>query len=601
VWCDPGPQGCGPLKTLCVSTPAALPPASNDPAGKLPTITDFPAAPPPPPNFANKAVINNARNNVKGSVQTDVRSSDKSTVQTKAQSNARSQIGGSIKGNTKRDVNATLSRRVPQHPPGPNSPILQPQFANIEAMSNADRNNWYAEAHHLVSSFSAGNAADANGNGIASSRVFDMRNLNHPFITGAGPSWGCTTVLVVSDRGIYLAHFWEVNQIQHGMPGVLDFLHNGNPAMGHDSLTATNAQFFDRSPATPKENRASFVLAFIFTPNYENVPDDPPPLGYVDAPRDGRPPTDPTYYNEIAAISSELVRIVPGLAEPLPAGMQGNSRVFPVTYRRPDEIDALGLTPDSGIFVVDYVNAHVHRKQDGQCFLTRAIRFHRPGLPIIGPLAMAWLGPTQQQPQQKRAAAGECPANIQALLDAQGKQGHSTDETFFDPNGALGAASGSNPAGSTGQTTTSPTPQLPLPAPSTTAIVTTPVIPAAPGPMCSHFQLPPASGGSPLGWGCEGHPPQETVTFPPTGPPAGVKAAFNAAAAPATRANATSSGPAKALPTALGKAASNNMKKGSPTTAGGALPKTSKKMLSTTSKAAMPTRSRRGLTSTFTA
>ncbi|KAI2602587.1 hypothetical protein GGR54DRAFT_492301 [Hypoxylon sp. NC1633] len=87
----------------------------------------------------------------------------------------------------------------------------------------------------------------ANDQGIPSSRfvAFDNSAFDTT-VTGAGPVWGCTILAVVTPRGAYTAHFWEVpyftrtdnNGIPHWarFPEVLNFIQNGYPTQNYPGL-----------------------------------------------------------------------------------------------------------------------------------------------------------------------------------------------------------------------------------------------------------------------------------------------------------------------------------------------------------------------------
>ncbi|KAL1869089.1 hypothetical protein VTK73DRAFT_3367 [Phialemonium thermophilum] len=101
---------------------------------------------------------------------------------------------------------------------------------------------------------------------IASSRYLDLiANPGQNVFTGAGPVYGCTVVAVVSNLGAWTGHFWE-RFFRHDDlfdPNVLQFLNNGNPAEGYDSL----AQYLNPSGPFDRRNPlVEFVRIFIMTP-----------------------------------------------------------------------------------------------------------------------------------------------------------------------------------------------------------------------------------------------------------------------------------------------------------------------------------------------
>jgi hypothetical protein len=425
------------------------------------------------------------------------------------------------------------------------SPILQNDFETLAAYPDMNRAVWFKNALDLVQDFGPGNIeiqSFVNGGGVPSSKMYDITNLAHPFITGAGPSWGCTSVVVYSDRGIWLAHFWEEEQIQDNMNSVIDFLHNGRE--GNPSLTAAKDMFFRTDDASGVD-KAGFVFANIFTPSAvlegRHVP-------FI--PRNGRGPFDPYYWPQIDTIKENLMQIVPGIGH-----IQEN------TYLPYDKSYTLGnpAKAELGIMVVEYVPRHVHQVDQQTCVLARAIRILHPGpgdIPVgmvEGPYAWPWPNnsPPAQPGQQvappgpgmvgKRMAVGECPSNIDDLLAAQGTDGRSTNDNFFDTHGYL-SGGGSNSAGGTvepGNTETpaptppadptpppmsptdppadpTPPPMSPTDTPPEAPPTPTPMpdpVPLPAGPFCDHVQGPPSGGSVFLGWGCMGYDSTETISY----------------------------------------------------------------------------------------
>ncbi|KAJ3541936.1 hypothetical protein NM208_g4364 [Fusarium decemcellulare] len=281
----------------------------------------------------------------------------------------------------------------------------------------------------------AGNAGGP-GTEAASSRMYSIKDITFPFTTGGGPSWGCTTVIVFSNRGVWTAHFWERANIFNNFEASLEFLHKGNPDASYPSLAEARAEYFGPDPESNED--AYFVNAVIFTPNAEAernyVDREGRIIGPVERPsREGRPPTDPWWYPQVDRLIGEITRIVPEVS-------LGRILTYPVIPNM-EEIVREPNTAEQGLIVWEYVPRHVHQTKDGKCALSRAIRITTPLGQVSGPFAWPW--PPGKEPKttgRKRAEGiGACPGNIDELLEAQGTQ--SMDEDFFDPNDYLSGGS----------------------------------------------------------------------------------------------------------------------------------------------------------------
>jgi hypothetical protein len=402
--------------------------------------------------------------------------------------------------------------------------ILQPDFTNLEGLTLPETRAWFERAAVEVEPNSAGNLElIATQQGIASSKMIPMKSMTTPFLAGAGPSWGCTSVMVFSDLGIWMAHFWEGEQMRE--PGLVAAMNLMRLGVGTQfpSLVDANNLYFRQDNGISAESRAAFVSAVIFTVDYRNRP---PPDDFPHPPRNGRPDTDPMYYPQVADITAELKRLVPALNNP-PPGIP--NLIAEATYLRVPQNTAQD-NPGVAMLVLEYVPRHIHRRDDGQCQITRAFRFITPPLRVSRPFVVATLGDTNEPPNinpparmrralDGRAAPGQCPANIDALLAAQGQAGRSKDPEVFAPGGAgpgNGGGGGSGPpANPPAPAPTNPpvtTSSTPPPSPTTPAPPPTTPSPTGP-PSCSNVQLPPGGAGEAKGWNCVGHPPGETVTW----------------------------------------------------------------------------------------
>ncbi|KAH6991525.1 hypothetical protein BKA56DRAFT_230495 [Ilyonectria sp. MPI-CAGE-AT-0026] len=203
--------------------------------------------------------------------------------------------------------------------------------------------------------------------------MYSIKDITFPFTTGGGPSWGCTTIIVFSNRGVWTAHLWEAANIFKDFQGSLDFLRNGNPDTDYPSLAQARAEFFGPDPEN--NEAAYFVNAFIFTPNaveerhYLDRLDRI--IGPVEGPlRNGRPPTDPWWYPQVNRLIEEITEIVPEVR-------LGSILTYPVV-RKMQQVVGTREGLENGLVVWEYVPRHVHQTQDGRCALTRAIRITSP-------------------------------------------------------------------------------------------------------------------------------------------------------------------------------------------------------------------------------
>ncbi|KAI1857160.1 hypothetical protein JX265_011361 [Neoarthrinium moseri] len=391
------------------------------------------------------------------------------------------------------DIQARKSRRAPA-PPDSNS-ILRNEFEDPGPHGSINRQIWYGNALQLIRDYGAGNLIDTRVGALMSSKMWSVKDLAHPFITGGGPSWGCTTVLVFSDRGIWLGHFWEGNHINIQDDAAfdsvaLDFIRNGR--RGQPSLSEARSQYFGNDPDNGAAAR--FVHALIFTPNAVNPrSDEVPTWDHTSA-----NPNDPWWFSRINRIKDTIKQIVPEVGEnvePATYAWYGNTVVV-------DDANSAEL----GIAVWEYVPGHVHQNDAAnQCANTRAIRVHVQGR-LYGPWTWPWPVAANTQ-SNKRGEVGICPSNIGQLLQKQDPNSKSSDSEFYDPDQFLKGSNDEQPSPSSTVVSTKTAPDnSPTSVPSEQPSSTT----QSP-PKCSHVAF--GSGGVVVGSGCSGYPPDATVTY----------------------------------------------------------------------------------------
>lgn len=303
-------------------------------------------------------------------------------------------------------------------PPPNDSLILVDDFNAPDNLDPDDRAAWFVRARALIDIFGAGNGEDGVDD-MATSKMWDIDGLERPFITGAGPSWGCTTIIVYSNLGIYLAHLWEGEHMstEEGFDDAKDFIRNGDPSNAQPSFeTAANRYFNDE---------ALFVQAFIFTPrcNSIRVHGDgtliPEPEG------GGRSPTEPWFKQQVDELFDIIQEFAPNAqTTPLPYELMSNQQ---------DVVGTFGLQ-ERTLAVVQYSPRLVVGDLDG-CDIVRSWR-------IIHPLAqtsgyVAWQ-PTPPTLTKHKRAGDACPANAKPLPADATLYGE--DGQTLDP-GQLGGAS----------------------------------------------------------------------------------------------------------------------------------------------------------------
>ncbi|KAK0100455.1 hypothetical protein ONS95_008405 [Cadophora gregata] len=140
------------------------------------------------------------------------------------------------------------------------------------------KDQWYVNAAKLVQVEGPGNLISAIGNnrqeGDASSTKFDYADLRqHAITTGSGPSSGCTSVLAFSERGVWIAHFWEMEQmLDLDFEGkVLQFIRKGDPGKFEGLSDVIPSLFSGPSPGEEDGEIVEIPIfsgAIIFTPSY---------------------------------------------------------------------------------------------------------------------------------------------------------------------------------------------------------------------------------------------------------------------------------------------------------------------------------------------
>jgi hypothetical protein len=210
---------------------------------------------------------------------------------------------------------------------------------------------------------------------------------------------------VFSDRGIWISHFWETDNISNpeGFQASLDFLQNGG--LDFPSLVSVVEQYFG--------DDALFVKAIIWTPDERR-----PRRAQVFPDRTGKSPSDAVWYPQVAAMTAKIKEIIPRLAQPK-AGELAKSQVSTITYQvfSTDEQGKSGFPPEWSVLAVEYVPANFHIDQAGKCSFARALRLHSQGQ-TTGAIIWPWVtAPAKRSIEfvsDKRAVVGACPANIEA-------------------------------------------------------------------------------------------------------------------------------------------------------------------------------------------
>jgi hypothetical protein len=360
-------------------------------------------------------------------------------------------------------------------------------------------------------------AGDDQQEGDASSTKFNYADLRQNAITtGSGPSWGCTSVLVYSERGVWIAHFWEQEQMQaadfNGQ--VLNFIRSGEPGKFEGLSDVVPSLFSGPSPGKEEGEIVEvpvFSGAIIFTPSYRRGTVPPP----------GSQPTDPIYGDQVKQIKTVLVNQIPGFT-----AANINQKINLATYQPVESQAEMAFNPWLGLLTFEYVPQHISNDNNG-CEVLRAIRIHIQDAiqPII---AWNWPAPSTNPnaagpSKLKNKRQGACPVNLPQILSAQG-DGTAEPASFFDistpVSGVTGVTSQVGSASGSGSASRSASPTLPAASPAATT-GSPPPLPAAttaaPAPrrtaagpvLCSNWEL--SLNGVQVGTDCDGDP-NKTVT-----------------------------------------------------------------------------------------
>jgi len=413
-----------------------------------------------------------------------------------------------------RDYEPVFSPRSPsrlQRRAGP----TDPQSVKTVDLADPERfiggaTQWWKNAQTLV-------IRDGSQNyytGDSSSVYYNYAEAITPIFTGSGPSWGCSSLIVISDRGVWIGHFWEVNKMRDLPPGefqrhVLQFIRKGgvNGFQGIEGFVG-DSLFKGPKPGpanAPRVNEPLFLRAYIFTPQHR----DPSTLRPGRGPGKGADLTDPLYYDATEDMKSELTKVIPSLTN------QNKDQLVSVSTYKPDnnEDQILNLTPWQGLLTFRYVPKHMYKLPNGQCRIVRAVEVRNERNRIF---YQPWTWPSPATGANPDGAPFPCPPNIDDILREQGNP-QSSPHTLLDPFGPGPAAPpAANPGGAGGggggpqptarptvQPSPSPKPPAPAPPPPPPSLTTTT---RGPGPtyLCKEWQLNPT--GPKIGKNCDGDP-----------------------------------------------------------------------------------------------
>jgi hypothetical protein len=400
-----------------------------------------------------------------------------------------------------------IIKRVEHADPADPVSIRQLDFTNPDTLypditdGQSGKEQWYKNAQIVVEREGPGNLVFTVGEnqqeGGASSTKFNYADLRQNAITtGSGPSWGCTSVLVYSERGVWIAHFWEQEQMQAAdfNDQVLNFIRSGEPGRFEGLSDVVPSLFSGPSPGLEEGEIVEvpvFSGAIIFTPSFRRNTVPPP----------GLQPTDPIYGDQVNQIKTVLVNQIPGFTL---ANM--NQKINVATYQPVDSEAEMAFNPWLGLLTFEYVPQHVSNDNNA-CEVLRAIRIHIQDA-IQSIITWNWPAPSADPNEArslklKNKRQGACPINLPEILSAQG-DGTAEPASFFDistpVSGVVGVTSQVGPASASGSPTASPT--SPAAAPAATTSAAGPV-------MCSSWELSP--NGVQVGTNCDGDP-NKTVT-----------------------------------------------------------------------------------------
>ena len=178
-------------------------------------------------------------------------------------------------------------RAYPRQPPSDINPfarvqaiqdfrwLMDPTNVEVLAQNGLTVSQWWQAIKYLAwqwgshHGYSFPTGTNGRPTAISSSRFVDFTTLfpDQTLVTGAGPVWGCTCLIVVTERGAYTTHFWQnpsfTEPAAQFMHDVIDFLSYGNPNENYPSLAELVA------PGGPFYQAAAngrFLYAAILTP-----------------------------------------------------------------------------------------------------------------------------------------------------------------------------------------------------------------------------------------------------------------------------------------------------------------------------------------------
>ncbi|PKS11017.1 hypothetical protein jhhlp_002776 [Lomentospora prolificans] len=414
-----------------------------------------------------------------------------------------------VKFNEKR----SLQKRAPPRPPlRQTNPSLTNDFSNPDAFPGG-RQEWYRAAKSYVLENGAGNVESIQHGFPPSSRMLDFKNLDYPFKSGGGPSWGCTTLLVFSDRGMWQGHIWEVptmyeddtfNQV------TLPFIKDGTPEFDYPGLRAAVPRYFGRDPVT--QAPPLFIHVWAFTPQHvSRAFEDGTPM--ITPPRDGRPAIDAFYWHRMDPIADAIREVIP---EEFQGLLKFQASLYPMINDMQAIVNSVPGA-ERGLAVFEYVPQHLRILDNGVCDTFRAARLIVP--PNLRTHSVViWKDASPGTPGPQKRDNGPCPRDIDAIIKGQG---FTEGTEVIDPGNLLKAPAGGNSEGGgsqgggsgSGESTEPEEPKDPTKDPDQ---------PLPPGPtptnalpLCSDLQLPARGSNIYVGSRCsgEGIDPSQTYTW----------------------------------------------------------------------------------------
>lgn len=371
-------------------------------------------------------------------------------------------------------------------------------------------NAWWKHAQTLVMAHGSQNYPT----GDSSSTYYAYPELTAPLVTGSGPSWGCTSLIIISDRGVWIGHFWENPKMMDQPPDrdvfkndVLGFIRNGG-VNGFEGLRGFVSDLLFKGPrpgpaGAPRVNEPLFLRAFVFSPMHRSEAtikrDRPPGQGGV--------LTDPLYYDQIQEMKRVLVELIPGFTA------QNQDQLITVAkyMAEHDENEILNVNPWKGLLTFRFAPRHIYRLPNGQCRTVRAVELRNERRRIF---YQPWTWPSPGNGPQPDGAPYTCPPNINDILRDQGNP-QQDPHTLLDPFGPAppgapppAAPPNTAPPQPTG-TVVNPTPSPKPPSPPPPPPPPSPTKGTGPSPTCKNWKLNPT--GPDVGTDCDGDP-NKTVT-----------------------------------------------------------------------------------------